>query len=543
MNASSLSLLGGAFFLAALATAAVVPLVSALARRLGAVAKPGGRHVHRGEIPRLGGLSLALGLALGCLAYAGYAGLPALAALLGKGTFQAFVLPWALVFLVGVLDDVRGLSPAPRVVFEALAATVLMQSGLVLDAVATPWGPLNLGLAAFPLTLLWFVGVTNAFNLIDGLDGLLPTVGISTFLGCGAVAWLAGMAPTAVLSVALAGSLLGFLYWNRHPARAFLGDSGSLLVGFAAAALTLKASRNLAGAVSLHIAVALCALPIAETFLTLARRHLSGVPYFVGDRSHIHHVLLDRGWSVPRAVAVLGGASFLFAASAVLSRRYTHQGYLALLVLCLLAAAGALRWLGYVELRLLRDRLLRGLFRRGPRGIPEVLALIRAGDLLRRATDPDGLKQRLAEAAVEARVHFLAWEPSDEALRRVTDRTVVQRRSSSSSRRLYLETRGQRPVWLFAGAPAAEEAEALGEEQLAVAVPPGDGRFGRLVVHRLLREGQGVPSVHDVRDYLAHPLAEAVEGLRPAASADADPAKRNLPLETAPSGGSAKEER
>src|SRR5690606_76298 len=128
---------------------------------------------------------------------------------------------------------------------QAVAATFLIQAGFVIDDVATPFGaPIALGPLASPVTLLWFVAVTHPFNLIAGIDGLLCTVAITALLGCFVIALLGDRHALAILSLALAGALVGFLPWNWHPARVFLGDSGSLVIGLAVAALAIKVCRN-----------------------------------------------------------------------------------------------------------------------------------------------------------------------------------------------------------------------------------------------------------------------------------------------------------
>jgi UDP-GlcNAc:undecaprenyl-phosphate GlcNAc-1-phosphate transferase len=406
-------LLAGAFLFSALVSYLATPIVARVALAVGAIDRPGGRRVHAGTVPRLGGLAVLMGLLAGPVVWGLARGPDAVVGLAAHDGLQAFLLPMLAVFLVGVVDDVRGLGAAPRVVAEAAAASVLIQAGYVIDDVTLPYlGPLSLGLLAYPLTLLWFVGVTNAFNLIDGLDGLLGSVALTALLGCAAVAVLGDRLGSATLALALAGSIAGFLRWNWHPARIFLGDSGSLLIGFTVAALSLKVARNPAGdTLSAHVPVLLCLLPICETLLTLARRHVSGQAYFAGDRSHIHHVLVNRGLSVPRAVATLAGTSALFAVAAGLSRSWRNEGVLLLIGVTLLAAFLGLRWLGYVELRVLVARLRGGLPRRGRSAISGEVALARAGEAFAGARTLDDLRARLeASARTMDGLAFLAVE-------------------------------------------------------------------------------------------------------------------------------------
>ncbi len=392
----------GALIGGAVVSAVLTRVVAAWALRRGLLDLPGGRHVHASPVPRLGGVAVLLGLTAGALAYGAVFGWGPLAETVGRDEFIAFLAPCLLVFAVGLLDDLRGLGPAPRVLVEAVAAGFLVQAGYVIDVVATPWGePFALGPFATPVTILWLVGVTNAHNLIDGLDGLLGAVGTAALLGCAAVAILGNRPASAILALALAGSLLGFLVWNWHPARIFLGDCGSLTVGFAVGALSLKVARNHSGSLSFHVPLLLCAIPLIEVALTLARRHVSGARYFEGDQSHVHHVLLARGHSIPRISASLGLAAALLAATAAFARSWRNDVAFAAIVVLVLLAALALRWLGYVELAVLGQRLLRGGLRRGAGrgGLPDAAALARLARGLAGAGTREEVRAAIASAA------------------------------------------------------------------------------------------------------------------------------------------------
>jgi len=510
MDSLALQLVGP-FVGAALVTFAVTPSVGRLAVWLGVVDLPGGRRAHEGAVPRLGGVAVFLGLLVCSLGYALLRGDGA-AELLRRGDLIAFLLPLAVVFGIGLVDDVRGLGPAPRVVAVAMAATVLIQGGYVLDRIATPWGvPLELGFLAFPVTLLWFVGITNAFNLVDGVDGLLSAVGIAALLGCAGVGAVMGMVGTPALALTLAGALAGFLYWNWHKARIFMGDSGSLLVGFSVAALSLKVSRNAAGAISFHIPLALCALPMAETFLTLARRHISGAPYFQGDRSHIHHVMLNRGLSVPRTVRILGGISGALAAAAVLSRSWREGGFVPLIGAIVVIALLGLRWLGYVELKILADRVRHSLFRRRLRGSPAALALAGASDGVADCVSGAQLRTLLHVIVQQADLDFLALEfpdPSWGALRAGDAR---------SARRFLAGVDGER-AWCFAVERADADDPLRETVSLTVPVALGEGRFARLTCHRSVRARHGELTGADVSRYLAEPMGALLQRLGPVAT-------------------------
>lgn len=518
-----LALIAGSFLLAAVVTAALTPLVAAFARWIGCVDRPGGRRVHQGEVPRLGGVAVMLGLLAGALLYTAWHGWEPLLGLLENQRQLALLLPCGLVFLVGIVDDVRGLGPGPRIAIECVAAVMAIQGGYVIDQIALPnGGALDLGLLAFPVTLMWFVGVTNAFNLLDGLDGLLATVGALVLVGCAVVGLKAGMLGAPLLAVAFAGALVGFMAWNWHPASVFLGDSGSLLVGFAAAAISIDVARNANDAVSVHIPLALCALPIGETFLTLARRYVNGQAYFAGDRSHVHHVLLNKGLSVPRAVLALGVVTALFVVVAVLAREWQQTGALVTIAALLGAAVLGLRWLGYVEMRVFWHRLRQGLLRRRRASLRDAVAIARLGDAIEECASIDALHEQLAAAVREHGFTFLAVELAERALGEGFEPVVECANQPTAS---YLAGRKRERLWVFSADEPAGVGPCAAEASLAIPLPPGSGAVGRLVSHRYF-DGQGAPPRgDDVRRYLAEPLARALPrlvGVAPEAGAPAD---------------------
>lgn len=493
----------GAFLGASLTTGACTPAVARLARRLGVVDHPGGRRAHARPTPRLGGVALALGLLVGAAAYGLVSGIDGLSSLLRKDDLVGFLLPCMLVFVVGLVDDVRGLSPGPRIAVEAAAAGFLIQSGYVIDVVANPFGaPIDLGPFAFPVTIAWFVGVTNAFNLVDGLDGLLGSVSLTALLGCAAVAVLGDRPASALLIMAAAGATCGFLVWNWHPARVFMGDSGSLLLGMAIAALSIKVARNPSGTLAFHVPLLLCGLPIAETFLTLARRHVSGQPYFSGDRSHIHHVLVNKGLTVPRAVLSLAGVSALFAATAVASRNWRERELLVTCVVLLVLAGLALRWLGYLELRVLVDRLIQVL--RGRRQLSDLVALAAVGEAIGAARTVEDLKARLRAAVDQGRFEFIALELAGP--RAADYGRVVECRHPAAER--YLAGRDDATLWLFSAKADGRADEAAGS--IAYTIPLGDpaGSLGTLVCQRALRPDDGAAGA--IARYVAAPLVQAL---------------------------------
>jgi UDP-GlcNAc:undecaprenyl-phosphate GlcNAc-1-phosphate transferase len=284
-----------AFVVALLAT----PLVRRASRRRGWLDAPDGElKRHPTAVPRVGGLAVfaALGAGLVASAHPAWGG-----GWHGGALFAAM----GAVLLVGLADDLRGVSPATKVAVQAAAAFGLCAQAGAVRAIVLPWvGPVELGALAWPLTVLWLIGLSNAFNMIDGLDGLAAGSGcVSAFVL--ALAALASGSPVAAVAAALAGALLGFLRYNRAPASIFLGDSGSLSVGFALAALALPAATNDAGEVAMAVPVLALALPLTDAGLAIVRRVRARRSLFAADREHLHHLLLARGHAPASAASTL----------------------------------------------------------------------------------------------------------------------------------------------------------------------------------------------------------------------------------------------
>jgi UDP-GlcNAc:undecaprenyl-phosphate GlcNAc-1-phosphate transferase len=243
------------------------------------------------------------------------------------------VLVGALViYLLGFTDDIGGLGPVSKLVVQFMAAFVAAASGLCLDAIELPWfGAVPLGEWAIPVTMFWIVGVTNAFNLIDGLDGLAG--GLAYIAALALFALNAADPGVSLVAVILAGALAGFLRYNFNPARVFMGDSGSLFVGYLLACLAVKASAG-ENAVTFAVPLLVLAVPLLDTATAMGRRYLGAIwaqgslhleaalhpgIMFQPDRQHIHHRLLDRGLSQRQAVSLLYVLGAAFAVMGVLA--------------------------------------------------------------------------------------------------------------------------------------------------------------------------------------------------------------------------------
>jgi UDP-GlcNAc:undecaprenyl-phosphate GlcNAc-1-phosphate transferase len=325
-----------ALLIAAIGTLLLTPPVIRLAERCGAMDQPGGRKVHDCPTPRLGGV--AIGATFVLVGLAAFGLVPSLRASFDQNLrfWVSLALGTALVFLLGFYDDIWHAGVGVKFAVQFLAAGIVMAYGGVrIGQLGIPFdGVVNLGWLWVPLTALWIVGVTNAFNLIDGLDGLAGGVAFISSMTLFAVALLESERYRIVLVTAvLAGALLGFLRYNRHPARIFLGDCGSMMIGFLLAVLSVVGSVKRPTALALLIPILIVGVPVFDTLYAMAKRLLRKLlvekdysraalrAMFKADKAHIHHVLLDMGYTYRKTVLLLYALSAvlgLFAFAAVL---------------------------------------------------------------------------------------------------------------------------------------------------------------------------------------------------------------------------------
>jgi UDP-GlcNAc:undecaprenyl-phosphate GlcNAc-1-phosphate transferase len=315
--------------IAAATCAAIVPLVKRLAVSLGAVDQPGGRRSHSSPIPRMGGVAifLAFMLTLG-IAWFASGHIQAAHDVNPRGVW-AFAGAACLIFTVGIVDDVRALRARTKLLFQIAAAVIVVWlGGCRIGGLTVPGGTLDMGGLGIPLTVFWIVLITNAVNLLDGLDGLAAGVVAIALTAVVAITDLQH-ASVAIVAVIVIGACIGFLVHNSHPATIFMGDSGSLFLGFSLAVLSTYANAKTAtGAVTLPFLIA--ALPLADTVWAIVRRYVRGlVPVslrahavalkriFVADRKHIHHRLIDAGLSQRQAVYVLYGIQAVICVAAI----------------------------------------------------------------------------------------------------------------------------------------------------------------------------------------------------------------------------------
>jgi len=303
------------FLIATIASLVTTPLIRRLCQRYNLLDVPlDGRRIHRTAVPRLGGIALYIS----CLAALSL--LPFLDNLLTqtlsnfKSDFFTLLIPATLVLLLGAYDDLRGANAVVKFAGLGLIATLFYAMGGRIDALSIPlFGSLQLPpLVSFVVTVVWLVGIANAFNLIDGLDGLASGAALFASLVILGVSVSQERTLTIVVALVLCGALAGFLRYNFNPASIFLGDSGSLFTGFLLAALSVLGTQKATTAVAIVVPILAFGFPVVDTAMTMGRRLLSRKPVFEGDNEHIHHMLLARGWSQRRAALVLYGVCLLF---------------------------------------------------------------------------------------------------------------------------------------------------------------------------------------------------------------------------------------
>lgn len=347
-----------AFVLAAVVGMILTPIVRGLALRWQVVDRPGGRHVHRRTIPRLGGTAICVSF-LVPLAGLFHAESAVAAIFRGESSRAWGLIAGAVSMCVlGVIDDTRGVRAIYKLLVQIVVATIAFGCGFRIEAVNLPLlGTLSMGVFALPVTVFWIVGIVNAVNLIDGLDGLAGGVVFFAALTNLVVAVLSGNIFVAIVMASTMGAVLAFLFYNFNPARIFMGDSGSYFLGYVLATTSLFGSSQKASTtVSLLVPMVALGVPIFDTLFAMVRRFLERRSIFSPDRGHVHHRLLDMGITHRRAVLILYGVSVVFAAAAIaLSLGRNWEVGIAILVASA-AMIGLVRFVGHFEYSHLRSR-------------------------------------------------------------------------------------------------------------------------------------------------------------------------------------------
>lgn len=334
MELSQIGMVAAALAVALIVSFISTPVVKMLAQRVGAVDVPkDNRRMHSHPIPRMGGLAIFFGFLLSTLVFVPM-----------NEQYRGMLLGAVVIVVLGIFDDIHSLRASFKFVVQIAAALIAVFSGNVISALSNPnvfsqnpvW---ELGFLAYPVTVIWIVAITNSVNLIDGLDGLACGVSTISSMTMLVIALVVADLPVALLMAALAGGSIGFLPYNLNPAKIFMGDTGSTFLGYVLAVVSIQGLFKFYAIISFAVPFLMLGLPIFDTAFAFIRRIANGQSPMHADRSHVHHRLIDMGFSQKQAVAVLYVISAILGLSAVVLA--TTNALKAMLVLLALGAAGA----------------------------------------------------------------------------------------------------------------------------------------------------------------------------------------------------------
>lgn len=315
-----------AFLVSMITVIVITPLVRKVAFKIGATDQPSARKAHVKAMPRLGGLAIVIGVAVGILIIR-----PNISEL------PYIILGGLTITIVGVLDDMYTIRPIVKLGGQLIAASFILYSGLVIDYISLPMvGTVHLGPLSIIITLLWIIGVTNAINLIDGLDGLAAGISVIGLTSMLVISLIDGRTIVVMLSLIIIGPSLGFLYHNFFPAKVFMGDTGALFLGYCISVISILGLFKNVTIFSFLLPIIIIAVPIFDTLFAIIRRAISGQRIGEADKKHIHHKLLAMGYSHRATVLILYAFSAFFGLIAIVYSSLTVQVSLIALVLVLL---------------------------------------------------------------------------------------------------------------------------------------------------------------------------------------------------------------
>ncbi|MFA5459001.1 MAG: MraY family glycosyltransferase [Bacilli bacterium] len=286
----------------------LTPFVKDVALYIGAVDRPNSRKVHHSLMPRLGGLAIFLAFLLGYM-------------LFSKQSIQmnSILIGSFILVLTGVIDDIKPIKPITKFAGQVLAALVIVfYGGIALSKINALGISINFGILTYPITLLFIIAIVNSINIIDGLDGLAAGVSSIFFLTIGIIAFIMGKTDglDVVLSFIMLGSTLGFLLYNFHPAKIFLGDTGSMFLGFIIAIISLLGFKNVT-LTSFIVPVMILGVPLLDTALAIVRRTIRKESIAKADKKHLHHQLLNLKFSHRTTVLIIYFMNSLFATASI----------------------------------------------------------------------------------------------------------------------------------------------------------------------------------------------------------------------------------
>ncbi|OCS87412.1 glycosyltransferase family 4 protein [Caryophanon tenue] len=309
----------------------LTPLVKKLAIKIGAVDAPNHRKVHARIMPRLGGLAIYFAFLIGYIFLKVTTGFQT-----EYGT--AILIAATIIVITGVVDDMREISAKAKMLGQFIAALIVVfVGGIQIEVINLPFGgTIDFGILGIPLTILWIVGITNAINLIDGLDGLAAGVSTIACITLAVMAMIMGNGFVIAMASILAAASLGFLVFNFHPAKIFMGDTGALFLGFMISVIALLGFKNVT-IISFIIPIIMLGVPISDTFFAIVRRLRTGKKWSDPDKSHLHHCLLNKGFTHRQTVLIIYGIAAMFGLAAIIFSMAKLWGALILIAVILIA--------------------------------------------------------------------------------------------------------------------------------------------------------------------------------------------------------------
>lgn len=320
----------GAFVL----TTFFVPIVKLLAVHIGAVDKPNARKVHHKLMPRMGGL--AIYAAFWIVVFTVYS---------LSQSMMAFFMGATMLVFVGIVDDVTDMPAKLKLLGQIIAACIVTLGGIRIDFVTSMFGETAmtaLHILSVPVSVIWIVAIINAVNLIDGLDGLAAGVSGISAATLAICALINGTGSIAVLCFALVGACAGFLVYNFHPASIFMGDTGSMFLGYTLAVLSIMGTAKGVTFVSVFIPILALGIPIFDTLFAILRRMMANKPIFEADKAHLHHRLMARGLSHRNTVLLIYAISLGLSACAIVVNELTSErGFIVMVLVVTVLLIGA----------------------------------------------------------------------------------------------------------------------------------------------------------------------------------------------------------
>lgn len=294
--------------MAALVTYLLTPVAKRIAFLLGAVDQPGERKIHKVPMARLGGLAVFAGFCAPWVALYFLGNRISLIFQDYERLFGSLMTGATMMFVLGFYDDVRGANAQKKFLVQVFTAVLLWFNGFRITEVSVPFsGVWHLGMLSLPFSVLWIVGITNAMNLLDGIDGLVSGVTVCIALSLGIINIYYGKVLIALLTLCLAGACLGFLPHNFSPAKIFMGDAGSLFIGMVLSCIGVLSLFKVVTTTFVAVPVLMFGLPLYDTLSVMLGRAMRGKHIFQADKTHIHHRLLQLGWHQKKAVFFLYG--------------------------------------------------------------------------------------------------------------------------------------------------------------------------------------------------------------------------------------------